>query len=179
MEFEYIILDFIRETFSNAFMDAVMKFITFFGNGGWFWIALGLTLAVFPKTRKIGITVCLALLINLIICNITLKPLIARTRPYDLRDGIALIIDSPHDFSFPSGHTSASFAAACAVFAYNKKWLGTLAVVFATFIAFSRLYLYVHFPTDILGGIVVGILSAAASFFVVKTVYKKLESIGK
>ncbi len=179
MEFEYVILDFIRETFSSAFMDAAMKFITFFGNGGWFWIVLGLALTIFPKTRKIGITVCLALLINLIVCNITLKPLIARVRPYDLREGISLIIDSPHDFSFPSGHTSASFAAACAVFAYNKKWFGISAIVFATLIAFSRLYLYVHFPTDILGGIVVGIVSALASFFIVKALYKKFTVLSK
>lgn len=177
MNFEYVILDFIRDNLSCAFMDALMQFITFFGNGGWFWIALGLVLSFIPKTRKIGITVCLALLINLIICNLSLKPLIARVRPYDLREGIALIIDAPHDFSFPSGHTSASFAAACAVFAYNKKVYGISAVVFATLIAFSRLYLYVHFPTDILGGIVVGIVSALASFFIVKALCKRFPAI--
>ena len=179
MNFEYAILDFIRETCSCAFMDSLMKFITFFGNGGWFWIVLGLTLAFIPKTRKIGITVCLALLINLLVCNITLKPLIARVRPYDLREGISLIIDAPHDFSFPSGHTSASFAAAFGVFLYDKKWYGISAMVFATLIAFSRLYLYVHFPTDILGGIVVGIASAVASFFIVKALYKKFPVLSK
>ena len=177
MDFEYAILDFIRETCSCAFMDGLMQFITFFGNGGWFWIVLGLTLSFIPKTRKIGITVCLALLINLIVCNITLKPLIARVRPYDLREGIALIIDAPHDFSFPSGHTSASFAAAFAVFLYDKKWYGISAMVFAALIAFSRLYLYVHFPTDILGGIVVGIASAVASFFIVKAIFNKIQKL--
>ena len=179
MEFEYAILDFIRETFSCAFMDGLMQFITFFGNGGWFWIVLGLTLSFIPKTRKIGITVCISLLINLSVCNITLKPLIARVRPYDLREGIALIIDAPHDFSFPSGHTSGSFAAACAVFAYDKKWFGISSMVFATLIAFTRLYLYVHFPTDILGGIVVGIVSSIASFFIVKALYKKFPALSK
>ena len=179
MNFEYAILDFLQDTLVCSFMDGLMQFITFFGNGGWFWIALALVLTAIPKTRKIGFTMCLALLINLIVCNITLKPLIARVRPYDLKEGIALIIDSPHDFSFPSGHTSASFAAACAVFAYNKKWFGILSVVFATFIAFSRLYLYVHFPTDILGGIVVGVISAAVSFFIVKAIYNKFESLSK
>ncbi len=175
MEFEYAILNFIRDTFSSPFMDSLMKFITFFGNAGWFWIVLGLTLSFIPKTRKIGLTVCLALLINLIVCNITLKPLIARERPYDLVEGISLIIDAPTDFSFPSGHTSASFAAACAIFAYNKKWWGTAAVVFASILAFSRLYLYVHFPTDILGGIIVGIVCAVAAFYIVKAIDKKIK----
>jgi undecaprenyl-diphosphatase len=176
MDFEFQILDFIRETFSCAPMDAIMKFITFFGNAGWFWIVLSLVLAFIPKTRKIGLTACCALLFSLIFCNLTLKPLIARIRPYDLRD-IALIIEAEHDFSFPSGHTSASFAAAVSIFYYNKKWFGISALVFATLIAFSRLYLYVHFPTDILGGIVLGIVCATLAFFTVKFGYKKFAEI--
>ena len=171
--FEITILDFIRESLSCPFMDGLMKAITFFGNAGWFWIALGLGLTCLKKTRKMGITLCLALLINLLICNITLKPLVARIRPFDFAEGIQLIIAKPSDFSFPSGHTSASFAGAAAVFAYNKKY-GTLALVFASLIAFSRLYLYVHFPSDVLAGALVGAMCAVASFFIVKTISKKL-----
>ena len=171
--FEITILDFIRESLSCPFMDSLMKIITFFGNAGWFWIALGLSLTCFKKTRKMGVTLCLALLINLIVCNLTLKPLVARIRPFDFAEGIELIIARPSDFSFPSGHTSASFAGAAAVFAYDKKY-GSLVLAFASLIAFSRLYLYVHFPSDVLAGALVGAACAVASFFVVKAVSKKL-----
>lgn len=158
---------------SCPFMDTVMKFITSFGNAGWFWIVLGVVLAFIPKTRKIGLTICLALLINLIVCNLALKPLIARERPYILAN-IMPIIGEQSDYSFPSGHTSASFAAAFALFMYNKKVYGISALAFATLIAFTRLYLYVHFPTDILGGIAVGVLAAVGAYYVVGFVYKKL-----
>ncbi len=170
---ELAILDFIKDNLTHPILDSVMKIVTFFGDAGWFWIVLGLTLLFFNKTRKIGITVCLALLLNLILCNITLKPLIARERPFDLAEGIELIISKPSDFSFPSGHTSASFAAASAVFAYNKKY-GILALVFAFLIAISRLYLYVHFPTDILAGAIVGAFCAMVSYYTFKAIFKKL-----
>lgn len=173
MEFEYAILDFIRDTMTCPFMDGVMKFITSFGNAGWFWIVLGLVLAFIPKTRKIGLTICLALIINLIVCNLALKPLIARERPYVLAN-IVPIIGEQSDYSFPSGHTSASFAAAFALFLYNKKWYGISALAFATLIAFTRLYLYVHFPTDILGGIAVGVIAAVGAYYAVGWIYKKL-----
>ncbi len=170
--FEFTILNFIRENLTHPILDIVMKFITFFANGGWFWILLGVAMLFFKKTRKIGITLCLALLINLIICNLTLKPLVARTRPYALQEGISLIIKTPSDFSFPSGHTSASFTGAFSVFAYNKKY-GAFALVFASLIAVSRLYLFVHYPTDILGGIAVGAVCATASFYLVTYFWKK------
>lgn len=175
MNIEYAILDFIRDNFSGPVMDTVMKAITFLGNAGWFWIVLSLVLAFVPKTRKIGITMCAALLINLIFCNLTLKPLVARVRPYDLREGIELIISAPHDFSFPSGHTSASFAAAVGLFAYNKKY-GIAALVLAFLIAISRLYLYVHFPSDVLAGALLGAFCAVLAYYIVKIVYKKIES---
>lgn len=155
MNFEFAILDFIRENLSCDFLDAVMKFFTFLGDGGWVWILTGVILLLFKKTRGIGISVCLALIFSLLVSNITLKPLIARTRPFDLTEGIKLITDRPTDFSFPSGHSSASFAAAVAIFCNNKKY-GAFALVLAFLIAFSRLYLYVHFPTDVLAGSVIG-----------------------
>ncbi len=175
MSFEIAILDFIRENLSCGAMDVIMKAITFLGNGGWFWIALGVILSFIPKTRRMGLTVCCALLFGLILCNLTLKPLVARTRPYEVVEGIKLIIPTPSDYSFPSGHTNASFAAAVAVFINDKKY-GTAALILASLIAFSRLYLYVHFPTDILGGIVVGTVCAILAWYVVKTVEKKIKA---
>lgn len=168
---EYIILDFIRDNLSCPIMDKVMVGITFLGNAGWIWILMCVILIFIPKTRKIGLAVGLALILNLIICNLTLKPLIARTRPFDLKEGIELIISKPNDFSFPSGHTSVSFAASVAVFMNDKKY-GCFALALAVLIAFSRLYLYVHFPTDVLGGMVVGIGCAIASCFVMNRIFR-------
>ncbi len=174
MNIEYAILDFIRNTLSCGFMDWIMPVISFLGNAGWFWILSGVILSVIPKTRKIGITVCISLLLSLIFCNLTIKPLVARIRPYDLKEGIELIISKPTDFSFPSGHTSASFAAAVAMVLYNKK-IGISALVLAALIAFSRLYLYVHFPTDVLGGVIIGSLCAVGAYFISKLLFKKIK----
>ena len=171
---ELSILDFIQNTFSCAFMDVIMPAISFFGNAGWVWILAGVVMAVIPKTRKIGITVCIALLLSLIVCNLTLKPIVNRIRPYDIKEGIELLITKPHDASFPSGHSSASFAAAVAMVLYNKK-IGIPAVVLASLIAFSRLYLYVHFPTDVLGGIILGSLCAVGAYFIGKFLFKKIK----
>lgn len=167
MKIEYAILDFIRDNLSSPFMDGVMKIITFLGNGGWFWIALALVLTAVPKTRKIGVSVCVSLLLSLLLCNLTLKPIVARTRPYDLIEGIELIIAKPTDFSFPSGHSSASFAASVAVFANNKKY-GAFALALAFLIAFSRLYLYVHFPSDVLAGILLGSFCGIMGYYITK-----------
>lgn len=171
MNIEFEILDFIRENLSCAPMDVVMRVITFFGDGGWFWIVLALILIVIPKTRKIGITVCISLLFSLIFCNLTIKPIVARTRPYDVLNTVELIIKAPHDYSFPSGHTSISFAGAVAVFAHNKKW-GSVALVLAALIAFSRLYLYVHFPTDVLAGALLGSFCAVLAYYTGKLLFK-------
>ena len=166
MNFEFLILDFIRDNLTSPFMDGLMKGITFLGDAGWLWIALGVILSFIPKTRKIGFSVCIALIFSLLLCNLTLKPLVARVRPYEIKE-IALIIAKPHDYSFPSGHSSASFAGAVAIFLNNKKW-GVAAIALASFIALSRLYLYVHFPTDVIGGIILGSLCAVLGYFVVK-----------
>lgn len=172
MDWEFAVLDFIRETFSCKPMDLLMKAITFLGEAGWLWIALGVIFLFFRKTRKMGIAVLGALVLSLIFCNITIKPLVARIRPYDIKEGIDLIISKPSDFSFPSGHTSASFAAAVAIFACNKKW-GIWAVSLAVIIAFTRLYLYVHFPTDVLAGALLGTLCAVISYYIVKFIWQK------
>lgn len=175
MDWEFKVLDFIRETLSCDVMDAIMKGITYIAEVGWFWILLGVVLIFFKKTRKIGITMLGALLLNLLVCNVTIKPLVGRIRPYDIKEGIDLIIKTPHDFSFPSGHTSASFAGAVALFLYNKKW-GGAAVLLAALIGFTRLYLYVHFPTDVLAGAFIGALCAVISYLIVKFVFNKLEN---
>jgi undecaprenyl-diphosphatase len=155
--FDLPILDWIAEKLSCGFLDFLMPAVTVLGNGGMFWIALAVALILIPKTRRVGISMGAALLIGLVVCNLTLKPLLARMRPYDYQlthfgRTISLLIAAPHDYSFPSGHTLASFEGAIVLFLYHKKW-GLPALLLASLIAFSRLYLYVHYPTDVLASL--------------------------
>ena len=148
-------------------LDFIMKFLSFLGNGGQIWIITGITMLFFKKYRKCGYAVLLSLIFCLIFGNGILKNLIARERPCWIDESIRLIIDSPTDYSFPSGHTLSSFAASLCILKYHKK-LGVSAIIIASLIAFSRLYLFVHFPTDILGGICLGIVISYVSIKIVK-----------
>lgn len=158
--FDLPILDWIAANLWCPFLDKVMPAITMLGEGGIFWIAVAVALLCIPKYRKIGMSMGAALLMGLLLCNVTLKPLVARIRPYDYQlqhfgKTIALLIDAQHDFSFPSGHTIASFEAAVAIAIRNKK-MGIAAIILAVLISFSRLYLYVHYPTDVLASVLLG-----------------------
>ena len=137
-------------------LDIFMSNITKLGNAGIVWILLTIVLLLIPKTRKSGLILASALIVDLILCNGILKPLIARIRPFDVNSAIQLIVAKPHDYSFPSGHTAASFTAVMALYLAGEKKLWKIALVLAVLIAFSRLYLYVHYPTDVLGGIITG-----------------------
>lgn len=174
-QFELGILDFINEHFSCAFLDKFMPFITRFGDGGIFWIILSVILILIPKTRKGGISMGLSLLIGFLVGNLFLKNVVGRIRPYDLNTDFELLVKPLSDFSFPSGHTLASFDAAVALFIRNKK-IGIAAIVLATLIALSRLYLYVHYPTDVLASIVLGTAIAILSCIIVDKLYVKFES---
>lgn len=161
--FDLPILDWIQANLKSDLLDTVMPIITLFGDGGVFWIAIAVLLLCIPKTRKIGLGMGFALLMGLVVCNITLKPLVGRIRPYDLQEQlgvtIPLLTERMHDYSFPSGHTIASFEASV-VLLKNNKWMGIPAVILAVLIAFSRLYLYVHYPTDVIFSVFAGILFA-------------------
>lgn len=176
MNWEFAFLD-ILDIFRNSIADVFFQFITHLGDKGIIWIALGLLLCFFKKTRKIGICVLVALLFGVIIGNLALKPIFARQRPFDARQGIEVLINKPKDFSFPSGHTLSSFAASSAVFLHNKKY-GALCCILAFLIAFSRLYLYVHYPTDVIAGLVLGIACGVFSVFTVKKIYSKINHLG-
>ncbi len=159
--FDLPILDWIAANLWCPFLDAVMPVITLLGDAGIFWIAIAVVLLFFPKTRKIGLGMGAALIIGLLLCNVTMKPLFARIRPYDYQlehfgVTIKLLIEAQHDFSFPSGHTIASFEAATVLLIHNKK-AGIPAMILACLIAFSRLYLYVHYPTDVITSVILGI----------------------
>ena len=173
--FELGILDFINEHFSCKFLDIFMPFITKFADGGIFWILLALILMIIPKTRKWGFSMGLALLIGFLVGNLFLKNVVGRIRPYDINTDFNLLIKPLSDFSFPSGHTLASFEGAVVLFIRNKK-LGVAALTLATLIAFSRLYLYVHYPTDVLASIILGTAIAILSCFIIDKIYLKYES---
>ena len=153
--FELEILDFIHKNMSSPFMDNVMRFITSLGNGGKIWIIVALAMLLSKKYRSTGITVITGLLLGLLIGNVLLKPAVARVRPFEFKEGIELLIKAPTDFSFPSGHTLSSVIASLVIVQKHRK-IGCAAIVIALLIAFSRLYLYVHFPTDVLSGAVLG-----------------------
>ena len=167
--FDLPILEWIQANLQSPLLDKIMPIITLFGEGGIFWIACAVLLMVFPKTRRIGLGMGFALLMGLLVCNVTLKPLIGRIRPYDLQDElgvtIKLLIDAQHDFSFPSGHTIASFEA-CTVLMLGNKKLGIPATLLAILIAFSRLYLYVHYPTDVIASVILGTIFGIIGYLV-------------
>ena len=172
--FDLPILEWIAENLRCSFLDFIMVPITQLGNAGIFWIAIALILLLIPKYRRIGLAMGIALLTGLLLCNIIMKPAIARIRPYDYElahfgKTIALLIPAQHDFSFPSGHTLASFEAATVLFLHNKKF-GTAALILACLIAFSRLYLYVHYPTDVLFSVVLGVAIAFLARFLAQKI---------
>ena len=162
--FDLPILDWIQTNLQSPFMDKFMPFITLFGEAGIFWIALSVLFLLFPKTRKMGLGMAIAMAMGLLICNEILKPMIARPRPYDFQLAqfgreIRLLIEAQHDFSFPSGHTIACFEASV-VMLKNHKWLGVPAFILGILVSFSRMYLYVHYPTDVIVSVILGILFA-------------------
>lgn len=151
---ELAILNFIQQLRSEP-LDAAMVFISWTGDHGMVWIALALLLVLLKRQRYHGLSAAGALILEFISCNLILKPLVGRLRPFTVVPGIDLLVPPLADGSFPSGHTAASFAVVFALKASgNPLWKPAL--VWAALMAFSRLYLYVHWPTDVLGGIVLG-----------------------
>ena len=176
-QIDHSILLFIQENLRFDGLTEALISITHLGDHGKFWIILCLVLLLFKRTRKAGVCGLAALLINLLITNVTLKPLVARIRPYEQFEDLILLIGRQKDFSFPSGHTSSSFATAVAIFMMDRRIkniadgitkssatvLGTASMILAVAIGYSRLYVGVHFPTDVLAGVVIGIFSAWAA----------------
>lgn len=174
MSWEFDVLYALQEI-HNPILDQIMIVITTLGDSGILWIVLGLLFLIPKKFRKMGLQVLLSMLITYIIGNLILKNVIARPRPYTVEGHEYmlgnLLISQPSEYSFPSGHTMNGFAAAMAMFFNNKK-IGFCALVLATLIAFSRMYHFVHYPTDILGGIAVGMMMA----FLVNFMFKKIQA---
>lgn len=175
MAWEFNLLDQIQQHLANDFLNALVPRISSLGDAGLIWIALSILLLLFPKTRKAGLASGIALLFMLITGNMILEPLVARLRPFTVNTAVELLIPPPTDFSFPSGHTYASFASASAIFRNNRK-IGIPALILASLIAFSRLYLYVHYPTDVLFGILFGILAGWIGNLISNRVFRSSRS---
>lgn len=163
------------QNWHTDFLDVIMIFITKLGDAGVFWIAVGLLLTVIPKTRKCGLLVLISMALTYLLGNIILKNLIARPRPFRVDNSVTLLIPEPGEYSFPSGHTMNSFTASVMIFLHYKK-TGIAALVLAALIAFSRMYLFVHYPTDILGGIVIGVFDAVLVYMLAKKIMARRQN---
>lgn len=154
------------QTIRTPLLDRVMAYLSLLGDHGLFCICLGLVLLIFAKARRVGWQVLLSMLLAYIVANLILKNVVARVRPYDAYPFLEAVVHKPHDWSFPSGHSVNVFAAATAIFLNHKRW-GVFALIVAAFVAFSRLYNCVHYPTDVLAGIVIGVGFAVLVYYVV------------
>ena len=158
------ILLFIQEHIRQPWMDGFWKAVTHLGDAGLFWIILAGIFLFFRKSRKAGVSALAAMGIGALITNAALKLLVARIRPYDMIGELVLMIERQPDFSFPSGHTCASFAAACAIcHSMPRRW-GILCLILACLISFSRLYVGVHYPGDVLAGALIGVFAGWAGW---------------
>lgn len=157
-EIDIMILNMIQTYLHYDFLNSIMIFLSRIGDGGFVWITIGVLFLLSKKYRKYGFLILIALGLEALFVNITLKPLIQRIRPFNINTTIELLIPSPRDFSFPSGHTASAFAAATILLYTNRK-IAISGMILASLIAFSRLYLYVHFPSDIIAGVLIGMIS--------------------
>ncbi len=167
---ELAILDFINRYLTVDFLNPIFKIITYSGNNGLIFIIVSLLFLFNKKTRKFGICLLISLGIGALITNLFLKDYVARIRPYEFRD-IVLLIKEPTDFSFPSGHTTAAFAFGFVFlkekFTINNYKIYVYVMIYSSLMAFSRLYFYVHYPSDILFGIIIGYVASFVSIFLV------------
>lgn len=151
------ILLFIQDAIRNPALTPVFIVITTLGNAAAIWILISLCLLLSRKTRKTALMCAVAMLVSLLINNLALKNMMGRIRPYDMIQGLVPLVGKPRDYSFPSGHTASSFAAAWVLYRRLPKRFGIPALVLAGLIGVSRLYVGVHYPTDVLAGMISGI----------------------
>lgn len=168
---DWTVLHWLREVTQCGAMDLIMPKIAALGNGGAVWIAAAAAMTISKKYRKYGIAMFAALIAGVLVGNLCLKNLIARARPCWL-ESVLLLIANPTDYSFPSGHTLSSVIGAYMLMAANRRF-GWAAIPLAALIAFSRLYLFVHFPTDVLASVVLGIVIGTVAVWGTKRISNK------
>ena len=172
-QFDFFIINFIQENFRCAFLDAIMPVITSLGNVGFIWLLISVILLFFKKTRSLGFQLLISIGFAYVIYQWVMKPIIARPRPFTQNPIVELLIKAPKDFSFPSGHTACGFSFVIILFLKkNKWWIPSL--ILASIIGFSRMYLYVHFFTDVICGALCGIIFGAISFYFSEKILRKI-----
>lgn len=170
-QIESTILLGIQNNIRTPLLTSFFSFITHLGDAGIIWIALCIILLIFRSTRDVGVRASLSLLAAFLINNLLLKNIFNRTRPFYMIESLSVLIKYPSDASFPSGHSAAAFAVAAAlIFAGAPKKISIPATVLAVLMAFSRLYLGVHYPSDVICGAVIGTFCAAVSVFVLNRI---------
>ena len=172
-QFDFSIINFIQENFRCAFLDSVMPVITSLGDVGFIWLLISVILLFFKKTRSLGYQLLISIGFAYVIYQWVMKPIIARPRPFTQNPIVELLIKAPKDFSFPSGHTACGFSFVIILFLKkNKWWIPSLILV--SIIGFSRMYLYVHFFTDVICGALCGIIFGAISFYFSEKILRKI-----
>ena len=175
LQVEEDILMFFQECVRNPVLDVIMKAVTFLGDKGWFWILLSVVLLAIPASRRTGLSCCVSCIFDVLLVNVLIKNIVARVRPYEIFEELTYIVKMPDDYSFPSGHSAISFAVAVVLFIRMPKKVGIPALVLASLIAVSRLYVGVHYPSDVICGIVIGIGCAILACLIVKLAGPKLD----
>lgn len=186
---------YIQEYIRSDFLNPIMKVLTHSGDKGILLIVLILALLIIPRTRAIGIMSTISIAIEALLNNVLLKNIIARTRPYDEIEGLINLVGKQSDYSFPSGHTGAAFAVAGAMLvvalfglpmieksgeisrkdpSLSFKLISVLLIMYATLLAFSRMYVGVHYPTDVLCGLLLGLGTSAIAYLIYQMAIKKI-----
>lgn len=167
---DFNILNFIQENIRNAFLDPIMVVLSYIGEYGVFWILLAIVLLFSRKTRAAGVCALAAMALGFLCGDMIIKNIIARPRPFLLNPQVDMNIPGPTSYSFPSGHSTSAFAAVTALFGMlkEKRWIAYSGLVLAILIVFSRMYNYVHYPSDILGGIALGVITGLIMVFIFK-----------
>ena len=159
-DFEVDFLFFLQDYVRMPILTEIMKFFSLIGDSGIIAIIACLVLLAIKKTRRIGITATMSLLINVLLVNVLIKPLVARVRPYEAFNNLSILVHRESDYSFPSGHSAICFSVAMVIFMLMPKKYGIPALIIAFLIAFSRLYVGVHYPSDVIVGIIIGTFAA-------------------
>ena len=155
-------------------LNHIFVFITnFFGQAGILWIAAAVLLLLFKKTRPAGIACAIALAVQGVLINLVIKPIVARPRPYDACSLLIPLVTRLKDYSFPSGHTGCAFSAAIVMAKMLPKKIGVPAVIIACLLGFSRMYVGVHYPTDVLAGALIGIGSAIVGMLITQKITER------
>lgn len=186
---------YIQEYIRSDFLNPIMKVLTHSGDKGILLIVLILAFLIIPRTRAIGIMSTISIVIEALLNNVLLKNLIARTRPYDEIEGLINLVGRQSDYSFPSGHTGAAFAVAGAMLvvalfglpmieksgefkredpSLTFKLISVILIMYATLLAFSRMYVGVHYPTDVLCGLLLGLGTSAVAYLIYQVAIKKI-----